>query len=290
MFCTTQHRHGFTLIELLVVVAILSVLLAILTPMLTSARYQAQIVQCVAVLRGVGFAQVNYATENVGRFPAEAPREETDERNYNLTPWRRAWALRENTSRASFDLRPTYREYLGGELANTMLCPLAPPYFADSTTLDHGGHSQYSLSPYMMYTTNNWRQSRAWYADVGAYERLGRSWSPQRNPDVSFTVLASDYNIYNRGDKQVFSGHPGPDGFVSDDSSGAYGNGATNATNFTVTYVLGHKFSAPINFVDGDCSVRTYTISTSEIDFNADWYYWSNMGGFGFVLPMDLAK
>jgi prepilin-type N-terminal cleavage/methylation domain-containing protein len=55
---------GFTLIELLVVIAIIALLMAILIPVLQSAREQGQRAVCLSNLRQLSLAWITYATEN----------------------------------------------------------------------------------------------------------------------------------------------------------------------------------------------------------------------------------
>ncbi len=63
---------GFTLIELLVVMAIISILAALLLPMLVRARQQAERVQCVSNVRQLNVALHLYAGDNEGEFPPRA--------------------------------------------------------------------------------------------------------------------------------------------------------------------------------------------------------------------------
>ena len=72
----TSHRHSrparrnapaFTLVELLVVIGIISVLIAVLMPALSSARRQARAVTCMSNLRQFGVAFQMYCNENKGR-------------------------------------------------------------------------------------------------------------------------------------------------------------------------------------------------------------------------------
>ena len=65
MFRPTQ-RSGFTLVELLVVVGIIAVLIGILLPSLSRARFQANVVKCLSNIRSQLQAVHIYATENRG--------------------------------------------------------------------------------------------------------------------------------------------------------------------------------------------------------------------------------
>ncbi len=61
-------RKGFTLIELLVVIAVIALLMAILVPVLRSAREQGQRVVCLSNLRQLTLAWVAYADDNDGKL------------------------------------------------------------------------------------------------------------------------------------------------------------------------------------------------------------------------------
>lgn len=58
-----RRTHGFTLIELLVVVAIIALLISILLPTLGRAKEQARIAKCMANLREITRASVNYCMD-----------------------------------------------------------------------------------------------------------------------------------------------------------------------------------------------------------------------------------
>ena len=64
------RSQGFTLVELLVVVAIITVLLAMLTPALEKAIYQAELVQCSGNIKALTNAGVLYAHANRRYYPA----------------------------------------------------------------------------------------------------------------------------------------------------------------------------------------------------------------------------
>jgi len=64
-----QYRKGFTLIEMLVVISIIAVLVALIMPAITKARYAATLTQCRASIRQVALAATVYANDSRGWYP-----------------------------------------------------------------------------------------------------------------------------------------------------------------------------------------------------------------------------
>jgi competence protein ComGC len=67
-----KSATAFTLVELLVVITLIVVLLALLTPALDRAVYQAELVVCSARLHALGTSVTHYAMDHQRRYPARA--------------------------------------------------------------------------------------------------------------------------------------------------------------------------------------------------------------------------
>ena len=65
-----MKRTAFTLIELLVVITIIMVLLALLTPALDKAIYQAMLLRCSANLKAIGAGAIGYTGAFARKYPA----------------------------------------------------------------------------------------------------------------------------------------------------------------------------------------------------------------------------
>jgi prepilin-type N-terminal cleavage/methylation domain-containing protein len=66
---TQAFKRGFTLVELLVVIGIIALLISLLLPALTKARFAAGQVQCLSNIRQLAGAIENYATNNREYLP-----------------------------------------------------------------------------------------------------------------------------------------------------------------------------------------------------------------------------
>lgn len=128
-----KRAKAFTLIELLVVVGIISVLIAILLPVLGKARRQAQLTVCMSNLRQLGIGFLSYAHDHRGWFPAPATAERANEEDWVY--WQ---PDRDVTESQIF-------RYIGNNLA-VLVCPAGPP-----ESLGHAGYPPYPFN----YSVNN---------------------------------------------------------------------------------------------------------------------------------------
>lgn len=64
-----RKRAAFTLVELLVVVAIIAIIVSMLLPALSKARYQAKLVQDLSNMSQIGRATISYTSGNRGAWP-----------------------------------------------------------------------------------------------------------------------------------------------------------------------------------------------------------------------------
>ena len=67
---TRRPPRGFTIVEVLAVIGVITVLLAILLPSLSTVRASSRATRCHSNLRQIGFAASAYAVQNRDRYPA----------------------------------------------------------------------------------------------------------------------------------------------------------------------------------------------------------------------------
>lgn len=278
---------AFTIIELLLVVAIVVILLAMFAPMMANVNYQKKLITCESVLRDLGVAMTTYTLDYNGLYPTAAEPNITGI-SFPHTDWHKSWWLQQGSGHGgqghAYDLRPTYRDYLGGKLDEKMRCPFAISYF-DEKPID-----QRWLTPYYLYVTNNYKNVYFEYAPTESKyvaNRRGQAWRPKWHPEAKFTYIASDYVWGFRGWQQegCLSGHPAPNGYFNEHPS---------QYNTAPTYNLGWPGIAPftsrVNFLDGDTSVHSFTMNANSYLEDPDQWMLNGNGGNQFLLPRDLAR
>lgn len=267
------HRtppRGFTLIELLVVISIIALLIALLLPALAQSRYQARVVQCKSILRGVANGSIIYTSDFDLYFPQSFDALETNTGFLYNGREQATWLLADNSR--GYDKRPIYREYLGGDLNQVMECPLASPFFSDS-----GGDSWIS---YTIYTTNNWRTKHMPMHEVPGYEKLDSMWQVRNQPEYDFTMIASDSVIGAASGGLPATTHPGLGG-------GTLGQTGNFGNRDQYGWLLSPSDRAPVNFADADGSVRS-TVVDAGSRTSSDWLSFPASGSH--IVPVEFAR
>lgn len=279
-------RKAFTLIELLVVISIIALLIAILLPALSNAKYAANVTKCQIAVRSIASVQLSYAVDSKQYFPHGLERYDG---GGNWATARaagaqfRTWELRQgaNSYHNGYDLRPIYYDYMqNNDLESVMHCPMKTSKFFENNQEDR-------ILSYMLYVSNNHRLKHFEYDGLDAYERLGDTWSPRGDPDADFTILASDIvsgdfqpfgQPQNRG---ALSAHPGTNGSHHEHHGDINDFGG---------YILQESQTAPNNFADADGSVHSYRVNSESINDTDTWVVNNGGNHRNLMMPRELAR
>jgi prepilin-type N-terminal cleavage/methylation domain-containing protein/prepilin-type processing-associated H-X9-DG protein len=134
-----KHRRGFTIVEILVVVAIISLLIGLLLPALSSVKATARKTASMSNLRQWGVGTVNYCSHNDDLLPWEGMKNASDMWiNFNEKSW---WA---NAIPPFVDQRP-YSDISNEATAANSDVPLPPD---DNTIFVDPGARTPTTAPY----------------------------------------------------------------------------------------------------------------------------------------------
>jgi len=270
MSFSRHSHHAFTLIELLVVISIVALLIALLLPSLNNARYQAKVVQCSSVLRGIAIGSITYANDNEFYWPTKFDAADGGIAfgPNAITHYRAPWELNVHGTQ----LTPIYEEYLGGDLDDVMECPLAPPFYSDNNTG--------SFVSYTVFTVNNHNMKFVKMNEKPGYEKLDATWQPKNKPEIDFAVIASD-SALRWNSVSPYATHPS--------AAGSLGQVGSASNQNQVGWQLGPTQRAPVNFADADGSVRSFTFENGSM-VASDWVEIPSDGGKPHYIPRALAK
>jgi len=201
-------RSGFTLVELLVVITILVILLALLTPALDRAIYQAELASCAGGnLKTIGSSVTLYAFDSRRSYPHRA-----GVRNLDLQ-WQAMQTYSPDAREIPLaDDRPILRNYF--PINKTLNDPLGPGQADyDGADIDTFVYSSYGL-------WFGWNYQYEYNNPTAPPPRLGRGMSKLGDRfswgQESFDVLASDHDrIYFATNDWSLNSHPDADGVLT---------------------------------------------------------------------------
>jgi prepilin-type N-terminal cleavage/methylation domain-containing protein/prepilin-type processing-associated H-X9-DG protein len=179
---------AFTLIELLVVVTIIVVLLALLTPALDRAIYQAELTICGTNQRAAAGGATLYAADHARRYPARGGM--VADANY----FGQALALH------PIDDRLYIRSYM--KMNDALFCPLIEGVNIEGA--DRNNPAQSIWCGFKLFF--GWR-----YQGFAGMLRLGDRWGyaePNYNVQISSTLLVADMDVQSDDQQVVYGSHP----------------------------------------------------------------------------------
>jgi hypothetical protein len=236
------NAPAFSLVELLVVVTIMVLLLALLTPALDQAVYQAEMAVCAARLKGLGAVAQVYAMDHGRMYP--------DRSAMHGSFWK--WPGQIADTEEGYDLRPMLQSYMGVDMFR---CPMTGKVsFAPADTSDRSHPLPWvGFSPYAMWFGFKFDAAPAGMRKLG--DRLVWSNDGGRNFE-EFQVLAADWEMLLSGSS--WGAHPDRDGLMVPFASqlGIH----TQAERHTVTRWQNTTMLRKLvdrNFATADGAVRT---------------------------------
>ena len=173
-----RDRFGFTLIELLVVIAIIAILAAILLPVLSRARLQAQNIQSMNNLRQLDLAEKTYSSDNNGVFVMNGEGNASD----TFVAWVQQWLDYSGGSGGTDDTNIA-------KLTSCMLGPYLQNIGAFKSPLDQSKQFGLSGQPRIRSYSMN--------AAIGCYTNVNDPPSNHWLPTPTFKAFVRESDVIN---------------------------------------------------------------------------------------------
>lgn len=210
-------RRAFTLIELLVVISIIALLVAILLPVLSSAKYAVRTTACASQLKQMGVAVIAYAVDNDAMYPHKMDAGTTAVYNAigqaYYRPESNVTAIREQGT-SKYNYIPLLDPYVSNT-DEMFICPHTDSLWDEG----YGGSTNSQVISYAMFwgisggvstVTENNVHVRVPQTELGEGFGPGK-WLKQNgrfDNDSRYRFLASDFMAWDRVRDLMYGNHP----------------------------------------------------------------------------------
>ena len=242
-----RKREAFTLIELLVVVTIIVVLLALLSPAIDRAVYEAELAVCASHQRDIGVGLLGYATTARRYYPYRASVQDVN------NAWRPILLHAGQYPFTPYDERLILTDFLN--INGDLTCPLS-----GKIDLANSDPASWTYSNYCLWFS--WQYHPSGVRQPGMFRMGDRfEWNGEK-----FNYLSCDWNAVYEENNTAQCTHPdyGDEArmsFMRVQDLDAYVGGAVKNTFsywWTPTSATMHKGAVDVNCLPDDGSVVRY--------------------------------
>ena len=261
-----RHR-AFTLIELLVVISIIALLISILLPALKKARFQGEVVNCLARIKQMNLAHQNYTIDHDGYFSGNKDLPGPGGVFYDYDGW-----IPDLLPYVGSRYTTTSTDYYNRALFPEIQCP------GDASGIQVGGYTNRGFV-YAILTDLRWQYDRR-LDPVEPYGLRGQSINFVRDPSNKGLVV--DNGRYASASTHIdmeqygLAGHPAGFNIATPNHQGR---------GLSVSYMDGHaQFVASLRQAPEFTNVASFP-DTSSAAPDSPWRYkkfWINPG-FGYI-------
>jgi prepilin-type N-terminal cleavage/methylation domain-containing protein len=273
-------RRAFTLIELLVVATIIVVLLALLSPALDRAVYEAEMAVCGSNQKSLGTGIFAYAMNNKRRYPYRE----------HLVDWYSVPLIIKNTFyEKRYDDRPMLRPYIS--VTKTLSCPHLPQLDLEDQDPPTSIFATYNLWFGLRYRGDSFLFDQA----LGTYdERPGLfkmgdrlHWYDNiKGEAIASNVLAASRYVVHKLGTITYGSHPGESYYVFTNTDAPYGISVRALVTYYQSDSNEGRGPVDLNALFDDGGVRRYNEVhwDTRDDAIEDRFYrvpaWNNSSGW----------